>query len=161
MPCAASSSSDDLRLVLRERPGHRGEAGLELAVLVLRGQRLRPVQGQVEGGPPVVDLVHLAGGQPVVLEVVADGLVEGLRRARFAFALPVVLRHQLERRHQRAVLAERVPAQVAFLRRTAARAWAPSRRPRSRTARRRSCSGTIDSIRALVPSSRIGNRSVR
>src|SRR5262249_9071069 len=39
---------DDLGLVLRELSGHLGEARLELLVLGLRRQRLRPVERQIE-----------------------------------------------------------------------------------------------------------------
>src|SRR5262252_11173696 len=50
----------DLRLVLAERLGQRLEAGLQLRVLVLGGQRLRPVQGEVEMTAAIVELADLA-----------------------------------------------------------------------------------------------------
>src|SRR5690349_18169103 len=50
----------DLGLVLAERLGQRFEAGLQLRVLGLRGQRLSPVSGEVEMAAAIVDFADLA-----------------------------------------------------------------------------------------------------
>src|SRR5262249_10524428 len=66
----------DLGFVLAERLGQRLEAGLQLRVLGLRGQRLSPVQGEVEMAAAIVELADLARRITVELEELADGRVE-------------------------------------------------------------------------------------
>src|SRR5579872_1836880 len=68
----------DLGLVLGERLGQRLEAGLQLRVLGLGGQRLSPVQGEVEMAAAIVDLADPARGVAIELEELADGGVERL-----------------------------------------------------------------------------------
>ncbi len=68
---------------------------------------------------------------------------------------------ELERRGQRQELAERVPAQVVLLDELLHVLGRRAAGAGLEQAARRSISGTIESIFALVPSSRIGNRSVR
>jgi len=68
----------DLGRLLAQGLGGRGEPGLEPGVLVLGGQGLGPVQGQVEVAPSDVDLADLAGGRLGVVQELADGRVEGL-----------------------------------------------------------------------------------
>src|ERR1700740_2669489 len=48
-----------LWLVSGERLGQRFEAGLQRRILGLRGQRLRPVQGEVEMAAAIVELADL------------------------------------------------------------------------------------------------------
>ena len=69
----------DLGLVFRELLGDAANRVLEFLVLVLPGQRLGPVQGQVEVAAAVVDLADLAGGRLVVVEELGDGLRRGCR----------------------------------------------------------------------------------
>src|SRR5580704_3555767 len=68
----------DLGFVLAERLGQWFEAGLQLRVLGLRGQRLRPVHGEVEMGTAIVELADLARRRAVELEDLADGRIERL-----------------------------------------------------------------------------------
>ena len=78
----------------------------------------------------------------------------------WARALPVVVREVLEAGRQREELAQAVPAQVVLLDElldVLRRGAAGARLEQAAAA----ISGTTDSILALVPSSRIGNRSVR
>jgi hypothetical protein len=70
------------------------------------------------------------------------------------------MRQVLERRGQGEELAERVPAQVVLLRNCSTCLGAEPPAPVSKRPPP-FISGTIDSILALVPSSRIGKRSVR
>src|SRR5262245_46154384 len=58
-PLSGLQLGDDLGLVFGELPGHLGEARLELLVLRLRRERLRPVQGEVEVAAPRVELADL------------------------------------------------------------------------------------------------------
>ena len=114
-PWAASSSSAIVSSFSASVGRHRLEARLQLRVLVLGGQGLGPVQGQVEGAAAVVDLVHLARGVAGVLQVLADGLRPGSRPAAPPGRCRCCSAIMLQGRHQGAVLAQRVPAQVAFL----------------------------------------------
>src|SRR5690348_67277 len=104
----------NLALVLRQRGGYRSEALLQLCVLVLGRERLGPPQRQIERRAAVVDLVHLARGKAAVFEILADRLVERFRQQ----GCPPVARlrrDEFQRRHERAILAERIPAQMPFL----------------------------------------------
>src|SRR5690606_22800114 len=67
---------DDRRLVLGQGLGQRRELRLQRLVLLLRGQRLRPVQGQVEVAAAVVQLADLARRRTVVVQYQAVGLVQ-------------------------------------------------------------------------------------
>ena len=69
----------DLRLVFRQRFRQRCKTRLQLLVLGLRGQRLRPVQGKIEMAALVIDLANLAGGLFIVVQQLADGLIERIR----------------------------------------------------------------------------------
>ena len=68
----------DLGLVFGERLGQRFEASLQVRVLCLRGQRLSPVEGEVEMAATIVDFADLARRIAVELEEFADGRVERL-----------------------------------------------------------------------------------
>ena len=68
---------DDGFLVFREGGGEGGEGGLEGEVGVLFGERLGPVEGEVEMGAAVVDRAELAAGRAVVFEEKAGGGIEG------------------------------------------------------------------------------------
>ena len=149
----------DLGFVLGERLGQRLEAGLQFLVLGLRGQRLSPVQGEVEVAATIVDFTDLARRIAVELEELADGRVERLGK-NLRLGVLVGLRQMFERRTESEILAERIPAEVVLflelLYVLGAEPPAPvSKRPPPAS------SGTIDSILAEVPSSMIGNRSVR
>src|SRR5690606_38442888 len=103
----------DLLLVARQRVSQRREGGLQLRILVLRGQLLRPVHGQVEVAAAVVDAAQAAGGRLVVVQERAGGRVQRLRqhpRLRVVVALGQVL----ERGGERQELAQRIPAQVVL-----------------------------------------------
>src|SRR5205807_1369019 len=95
----------DPGLALGELPRDGREAGLELGVLRLARERLGPVEGQVVVTPAVVDLADLAGRRLVVLEELADRLVERLAEDR---RLLVLLRRRdvLEAGRERRELAE-------------------------------------------------------
>ena len=125
----------DLGLVLGERLGQRLEAGLQRRVLGLRSQRLSPVQGEVEMAAAIVDFADLARGIAVELEELADGRVErlgeNLRLGILVGSAPDVRATRRGRGTRRAN-----PNADSPLPGTAARAWAPSRRRRSRTCRR-------------------------
>src|SRR6202040_3772076 len=97
----------DLRLVLAEGLGQRFEAGLQLRVLGLRGQRLSPVQGEVEMAAAIVELADLARRRAVELEGLADGRVERLGE-NLRLGVIVGLRQMLDRRAQGEKLAERI-----------------------------------------------------
>jgi len=66
----------DLLLVVGQRLGQRGEAGRQLPVLGLLGQRLRPVQRQVEMTAAIVQLSGPERGRLAVFEQFAGRLVE-------------------------------------------------------------------------------------
>ena len=68
----------DLLLVLGQLLGQRRELGRQLGVLGLRGQLLRPVQGQVELAAAVVQLAGLGRGVLVVVQQLACGGVQRL-----------------------------------------------------------------------------------
>jgi len=74
----ANEFAIDLGFVLAERLGQWLEAGLQLRVLGLRGQRLSPVQGEIEMAAAIVDSADLARRRAVELEDFADGRVEGV-----------------------------------------------------------------------------------
>src|SRR5215469_3334191 len=114
MALRADQLAIDLRLVLAERLGERLEAGLQLLVLGLRGQRLRPVEREVEMAAAIVDLADLARGRAVELEDLADGGIERLGE-NLRLGVLVGLRQMLERRAEGEELAERIPAQIVFL----------------------------------------------
>ncbi len=154
----------DDRLPRRRRAARRAARSARPASAIVGLRRPAPAPSRARGrsgcrGCRARRRRATASGSPRARRPVARSSVVAEQPARAA--LPVVLGEQLERRREREELAERVPAQVVLARGTAGRAWAPSRRRRSRTGRRRAISGTIESIFALVPSSRIGNRSVR
>src|SRR3546814_67926 len=104
---------DDLRFVVRQRGGQRGECRLQAGVGVLRGQRLRPVQREVVVAAAVVDPAELARGRLVVVEELRVGRVERVGqhlRALVAGGFGQVF----ERGGQRQEFAQRIPAQVVF-----------------------------------------------
>src|SRR5215510_9498001 len=96
----------DLGFVLAERLGQRFEAGLQLRVLGLCGQRLSPVQGEVEMAAAIVELADLARRRAVELEDLADGRVEGVGE-NLRLGVLVGLRQMFDRRAQREELSER------------------------------------------------------
>src|SRR5690606_1993472 len=104
---------DDLRLVARQRRGQRRESGLQPGVGVLRRQRLRPVQGEVEVAAAVVDAAELAGGRPVVVQETRVGRVE--RVGQYLCALVAGGFGQVfERGGQRQEFTQGIPAQVVL-----------------------------------------------
>jgi hypothetical protein len=104
----------DLGLVPGECVGERFESRLQLLVLALRGQRLRPVQSEVEMAAPVVDLADLARGRAVEFEDFADRLVERFGE-NLRLGVLLGLRQVFERGAEREELAERVPAQIILV----------------------------------------------
>src|ERR1700744_5559955 len=89
-------------------------SGLQGRVLGLGGQRLRPVQSEVEMAAAIVEFADLARGRAVEFEDLADGGVERLGEDLRLHVI-VGLRQMLERRAKGEKLAERIPAQVALL----------------------------------------------
>src|SRR5512133_1558765 len=82
LPLGADQLGVDLLRVLPELLRDLHEAGLELLVLRLRGEGLGPVEREVEVAAAVVDLADLAGRGLVVVEELADRLVERLGEHR-------------------------------------------------------------------------------
>jgi hypothetical protein len=70
---------DDLLFVLGQRLRERRETLLQLAVVSLAAERLRPIQGQVEMAASIVELAGLRRRRLVVVEQLAGRLVERLR----------------------------------------------------------------------------------
>lgn len=66
-----------LGFVLAQCLGQTTELGLQLQVIVLFGQGLRPVQSQIEVAAAVIDLTNLARGRLAVFQQLAGGLVQG------------------------------------------------------------------------------------
>src|SRR6185312_6627691 len=99
--------------VFGERLGQWLEARLQLLVLALRRQRLRPVECEVEVAAAVVDLADLARGIAVVLKELTDGRVERLGENQ-GLGVLVGMAQMLERRAEGKKLAERIPAQIAL-----------------------------------------------
>ena len=126
----------DLRLVLGELLRDRREARLQLLVLRLRRQRLGPVEGEVEVAAAVVDLADLARRRLVVVEELADRLVERLGEDLAPSSFLNVLRDVLQRGRRARRTRRASPSAGSPPSRTAGRASAPSRRRRSRRARR-------------------------
>ena len=56
-----------------------GVSAIELRVDLLTGQLLRPVQREVEMAAPGVQFVHPARRRPVIVQMLRDRLVKGLR----------------------------------------------------------------------------------
>src|SRR3974390_1549160 len=59
---------DDPRLVARQLLGERPKAPLQHRIGALRGERLRPVERQIEMAAATVQLTHVARGRSVVFE---------------------------------------------------------------------------------------------
>src|SRR5947207_14243251 len=59
---------DDFLLAVRQALRERREVGLQLRVLGLRGERLRPVQGEVVMAAAVIQLARLGRGILAVIE---------------------------------------------------------------------------------------------
>ncbi len=114
LPWAASSSSLILASLSASCLRHLGELGLQFLVLVLRGQRLRPVKGEVEVAAAVVDLADLAGRRLVVVEELGEGLVHG-HAQQLGLGIVEGGAQVLQGGAEGRELAERIPAQVAFL----------------------------------------------
>src|SRR5690606_37732201 len=93
--------------------GYRREYRLQLGILVLRGQCLRPIPCQIEMGATVVDLSNLTRGRLIVLQ---EASVSGIERFGQYRCLGVVLRlsQMLEGNRQRQEFTQRVPPQVSF-----------------------------------------------
>ena len=66
LPLDGEEFGNDLRFVFREGVRQRGEDFLQRGIGILRGERLRPVEGEVEMGAAVVDGAELAAGGAVV-----------------------------------------------------------------------------------------------
>src|SRR5205807_1099734 len=92
----------------------RLEAGGQLLVFGLRGQRLRPVEGKVEMAAAIVDLADLARRIAVVLEELADGSIERLGE-NLRLGVLVGLRQMFERCAKGKEFAQRIPAQITLL----------------------------------------------
>ena len=71
--------AQDLLLVLGQRLRERRESLRELGVVGLRGQRLRPVQREVEVAAAIVELACARARRLVVFEELARRFVERLR----------------------------------------------------------------------------------
>src|SRR5690606_9176580 len=82
--------------------------------LGLRRQRLRPIEGEVEMAAAIVDLANLARGIAVELEELADSSVERLGE-NLRLRVLVDLSQMFEGGAQRKELAQRIPAEIAFL----------------------------------------------
>ena len=107
-----------VRIRIQPKPGQwirrRGEDVAADAVVLARGQRLSPVHGKVEMAAAIVDFANFARRIAVELEELADGQVERLGED-LRLGVLVGLRQIFGRRAQREKLAERIPAQIAFL----------------------------------------------
>ncbi len=66
---------NNLVLVGGQLLGHTGEASLQLWILGLLGQRLRPVQSEVEMTASGVQFVHPARWRPTVLQILPNRLL--------------------------------------------------------------------------------------
>lgn len=100
-------AEDDL-LVGGELLGQRSKGG------VLGRQRLRPVEGEVEGAAAVVEFLGLARRRLVRAEEAADGVVERLAE-QLGLGIARAQRHVLKGNGQGQILAQRVPAQVVLV----------------------------------------------
>ena len=104
----------DFFLVLGHLTGDFGELGLEVGILVLLGEGLRPVEREVEVAAAGVQFVDPAGGVALVFQMLADGLVQ--RGGQEPGLVAVVhLAVVLERGDEGAEFTQGVPAQVSFL----------------------------------------------
>ena len=151
---------DDRRLVRGERLGDRGELGRERGVVGLRRQLLGPVHGQVEVAAPVVELVDLARRRAALVEHRAGGRGRGCRRGSArSRCRSVCARCSSDAASARNSPSESQRRWFSFTNCCTCLGAEPpapvSNRPPP------FISGTIESILALVPSSMIGNRSVR
>ena len=68
----------DLALVGAQFPGQLGEPLLQFRILLLGGQSLCPVEGQIEVAPAVVQLVDFSRGGLAVFQEFPDRFVEGI-----------------------------------------------------------------------------------
>ena len=75
----------DLRLVLCKRLRERLEARLKVLVLRLLGQRLRPVESEIEVAAAIIELADFAGGRAVMFEDLGVGLIQRFREYFRAF----------------------------------------------------------------------------
>ena len=104
----------DLLLVGGQRLGEPAERGGELGVVGLRGELLRPVEGEVEVAAAVVDLADAAGGRLVLVEERAGRPVERVGE-HLGPGVAGGRGEVLEADGQGEELAEAVPAQVVLL----------------------------------------------
>ena len=159
-PATPSSSATIVLLVVGEPLGQRRERLGQLGVVGLLGQRLRPVQREVEVAAAVVELADLARRRPAVLEQLA----RSPRRACWPSTARAGCRSCSASNSSDTASARNSPSESQ-------RRWfsctncctclgAEPPAPVSNSPPP-FISGTIESIFALVPSSRIGNRSVR
>ena len=150
----------DFCLILDQLLCDAGKSRLQFLVLRLRSQSLGPVHGQVEVAAAVVDLAYLARGRSVVVEELADRLVE-----RFGQQQPRARSGRWRRCVPGMRPAPRIhpanPSGGSPPSGTAAHASAPSRRRRSRTAHLPRGAGQSTAFCPKCRSRESGKRSVR
>ena len=95
----------DLCLVIRKRSGKPGETRLDFQIFRLCGQRLCPIQGEIEMAAPVVDFTYLAGRGFVVFQNSAVGLIQRFSQY-LSLCVVIFLAKMLQRRAQRQKLSE-------------------------------------------------------
>ena len=105
---------DDLLLGCGELGGHGGKDLGELRIPRLLGERLRPVEGEVDMRAAAVDGAEFAAGGAVVFEILAVGGVEGVGED-FGLGMVRALGEVFKGGREGEELAEAVPAQVVVL----------------------------------------------
>ena len=105
---------DDFRFVGGELFGDRGEDRFQFSVLSLGGERLGPVEREVEVAAAVVDAGDFAGGRFVFDQELARRGVQGVGED-FGLGDAEGFAEVFERNSDGQKLAERIPAQVVLL----------------------------------------------
>src|SRR5262245_51417190 len=86
----------------------------DLLVRRLRGQRLCPIEREVEVAAPIIDLSDLSGRRLVALEELGVGLVQRISQ-NLGHRVVSRFRQVFQGSSQCEELTERIPSQVAFL----------------------------------------------
>src|SRR5437763_969138 len=95
----------NLGLVGRQRLRQRFEAGCQCRAFVLPGQRLRPIQRQVEMAATIIQFANSPRRRTVVLKDLAVGLIERLGQ-NLDVLIPTCLRKMFQRSAKRQELAK-------------------------------------------------------
>ena len=102
-----------LGFVIRHFLSNLDEARCQILILRLLGQRLRPVESQIEMAAAVIDFSDFARWRFIALQELGIGLIKGIRQ-HFRRGIVRHFGQMLQRGSQRQEVSERIPPQIAF-----------------------------------------------